>query len=148
MGAQQPTWPLDVFGIYFTIISILVVFQILELQLWVESVNQYLYAFEHSGSLSGTAYRKAREDWRRRGKRLRTRYPSWIAYGLYVLQIGLFVLGLLIDVWWLLDVPCLYTTVPLVGYLVLVLGGPIALVIRSRRSVDEVIRKLDDLETT
>jgi hypothetical protein len=148
MSAQQPTWPIDIYGIYFTIISILVVFQVLDLQLWVESVNQHVADFDRVGKLAGATNREARDDWRRRGTALRTRYPSWITYGVWILQVGLFVLGLIVDHCWIVDVPCFYTTVPLVGYMALAVGGPIAMLVRCRRSIDEIGRKLGKWDET
>ena len=146
MSALPAAWPLEVLGIYFTIISILVVFQVLELQLWVESVNQYRSEFEKATGLAGRGNREARRRWREAAQRLGKGYPSLVALALYAVQLGLFALGLQLDLVWIREVPWLYTTVPWVGFLVLVIGGPLALVLRSRRSLDAILAGLDEMD--
>ena len=138
----DPARPLDVLGIYFTVISILLIFQVLELQIWIEAVNQYCYDFAHVGDLVGVANRQRRQEWKGRGDKLLARYPTSMTYMFYILQIGLFALGLLLDLFWLTQIPWIYTTLPWVGYLLLVVIGPAILVRRNKVNIKEVNRQL------
>ena len=142
--APQSTWPLDVLGIYFTIISIFVVYQLLDLQVWLSRVDQYINEFDQKGTLAGQANRDNRKRLRQAGQKLRKKYPTIFTIIFFIIQIGLFVLGLIIDLSWLTDVPWIYTTVPWIGIMVLIILGPFALTMQAKNRIDEVFDKLDD----
>lgn len=144
----DPFWSLTVFGAYLTTFSIFVVYQVLELQNWLERVSALRGEFDaNPDEFKGRSARaKARrESLRQRCRRTGGRYPGFSTRVIWALQGCLFVVGLFLFTW-LECVPRIYLLAAWVLLMTATTVGPALGRRRGLADIGELQRILQELE--
>ena len=126
-------WGLALIGMYLTVISILLVYQVLSLQVWlgkVDDLEARVMADEERYQGAGAV--RARRELKAEVERLRRQYPNVMTWLFAVVQVVLFWLGVTLASSWLSSFSWWQTVLPFVlVFSVIVLGH--GTLVRDRR---------------
>lgn len=142
------SWPLTLLGAYFTTFSIFVVYQILELQTWLERVSVLKTEFDaNQDKFKGASAdaKACRKNLRERCSATKGRYPGFATWLLGALQTSLFVIGLFLSTW-VPNIPKIYLLAAWGLLAAATIAGPALGRRRGVGDIGEVERKLQEWE--
>jgi len=113
---------ISILGIYLTITSLLLIYEVLQLQIWVEAVdNIYNEVKNNDKKYMGATNRAPRQKCDQECKNLAKKYPSLISYLILLFVAILSVLGIYLSYMIRKSVCMCFTAVPVGTFLVIII---------------------------
>lgn len=140
-------WGLGLIAMYLTVISILLIYQVLSLQVWLGRVDELEARVTASEErYLGAGAVRARRELKTEVDRLRREYPNPMTWLFALVQVVLFFLGLGVAVSWLSSIAWWLTALPFALVLGVVVLGHVALVWDRRRTLMTLDQKVEAWE--
>jgi hypothetical protein len=140
---MNPDQANSVIGIYLTIISISLIYEVLHLQIWVESVDKlYDDVSGDENSYIGKGNPK-RAELTKKCKRIIGQHPSLLSYLLLVFAASLSTLGVFLSYAVNYVEGLLYTGVPIVLFLAIVIISDMSFTHSRRSKIREIQSKIE-----
>jgi len=134
-------------GIYFTIMSILLIYKMFRLQTWTEAVNNIDSEIMNSPEkFQGSGNRERRRKTKEKIQNLQRKYPTLIDGCILGFIIFLSILGIYLS-WIIRSKVCiLLTAAPVTLFAIIILILSIIFIINGKKKLNENIKKLDSWE--
>jgi len=140
-------WGLGLIAMYLTVISILLVYQVLSLQVWLGRVDELeARVTANEERYLGAGAVQARRELKAEIDRLRRQYPNPMTWLFSLVQVVLFLLGLGVAVSWLSSIAWWLTALPFALVFGVIVLGHAALVMDRRRTLMLLKQKVEAWE--
>ena len=146
-GTDVINWGLGLIAMYLTVISILLVYQVLSLQVWLGRVDELeARVTANEERYLGAGAVQARRELKAEIDRLRRQYPNPMTWLFGLVQAVLFFLGLGIAISWLSSIAWWLTALPFALVFGVIVLGHVALVMDRRRTLMLLKQKVEAWE--
>jgi len=140
-------WGLGLIAMYLTVISILLIYQVLSLQVWLGRVDELeARVTANEERYLGAGAVQTRRKLKAEIDRLRRQYPNPMTWLFALVQVVLFLLGLGVAVSWLSSIAWWLTALPFVLVFGVIVLGHAALVMDRRRTLMLLKQKVEAWE--